>query len=78
MLKCSTNGNGLHSHYWRHSFSKALSADSKQFSPVCLCFAMCFGDGKDKTRALGSRYMNYFISLLPTFAQSAYSLLDGP
>ena len=78
MLKYSTNGNGLRSHYWRHSFSKALSADSKQFSPVCLCFAMCFRDSQDKTRALGSRYMNYFISWLPTSAQSAYSLLDGP
>lgn len=49
MLKCSTNGNGFHSHYWMRPFSKALSVDSKQFSPVCLCFAMCFRDSKDKT-----------------------------
>lgn len=56
MLQHSTNGNGFYSRYWMHSFPKALSADSKQLSPVCLCFAMCFRDSRDKTWALGSMF----------------------
>lgn len=68
MLKCSANGRGFHSYYWKPSFSKALSADSKQFSTVSQCFAMCFRDRKDKTQALGNRHMNYLISSLHTWA----------
>ena len=37
MVKCSTHGNCLCSHYWKLSFSKALFADSKQFlAEVCI------------------------------------------
>lgn len=62
MAKCSMNTNCFHSHYWKLSFSKALSTDSQTFQTVSLCFAMCFRDNEDKTWTLGGGYLKYFIS----------------
>lgn len=74
MVKCSTRGNC--SHNWKLSSSKALFADSKQFSTVSLYLAMCLRDSKGKARALGDRCFNYFISLLPRLTVSHPFLIE--
>lgn len=73
------NMNCFHSHYWKLSFSKALSTDSQTFRTVSLCFAMCFRENEDKTWTLGGGYLKYFISAAHAHGiPSPHSSSNGP